>query len=649
MGSRKLVSLGIAAAMGALSALVAPMAPASGVTPTPAVANVNNPTPWATGDPTFTPPTRQPASVGVNYHAMWSDLSDAGRATMLDRYAAAGVEWVRIDVSWDSLQPSGPTSYDLNGGVAKLQKRLDEVAARGMKSMVMLYWAPPWSSGTTAKNGVPRNADEYGTAAAWMAQHYAGKLQAIEIWNEPDLADFLANRSVVTYTNLLKAAYPKIKAANPNVTVVAGAPTGINTNWYTQMYANGGAHMFDALGIHPYMGNVDEPPTTCNTKYIQYYPCNITNLVNLMKANGDGDRQIWATEYGWSTHDNSTYTAPIPSWKRGVTYANQAKYVIQMQEVLAQWPQVTNSFWYTDRNTANADAQEANYGLLYRDFTPKPGYYAMKCVASGICGPNAVAAPAAPTGLNATAAGQNKIDLTWNTTTGADTYQVFRDGTKVATNLTTPTYTDTGLTAATTYTYKVVAANTGGTSPASATATAITAAAPITSYLKSGAIWRVNDSGANLGTTWRGTGFADSTWRSGGTQIGYGDGDETTLLKWGTNAANKYITYYARTTFDAGSTVGDVKSLNLRALVDDGAIVYLNGQEVWRFNLPTGTVSYTTRASRYIAGTEEQQWRSVSLPATSLRAGTNTVAVEVHNDAPSSSDISLDLELSPQR
>ncbi len=366
-------------------AMVVLVAPASGWAEA-GQASTMRPTPWRQGDPTFRSPQRRPANIGVNYHAMWSDLSDAGRATMLDRYAAAGVEWVRIDVSWDSLQPSGPTSYDLNGGVAKLQKRLDEVAARGMKSMVMLYWAPAWSSGTTAKNGVPRNADEYGTAAAWMAQHYAGKLQAIEIWNEPDLADFLANRSVVTYTNLLKAAYPKIKAANPNVTVVAGAPTGINTNWYTQMYANGGAHMFDALGIHPYMGNVDEPPTTCNTKYIQYYPCNITNLVNLMKANGDGDRQIWATEYGWSTHDNSTYTAPIPSWKRGVTYANQAKYVIQMQEVLAQWPQVTNSFWYTDRNTANADAQEANYGLLYRDFTPKPGYYAMKCVASGICG-----------------------------------------------------------------------------------------------------------------------------------------------------------------------------------------------------------------------------------------------------------------------
>ena len=176
-----------------------------------------------------------------------------------------------------------------------------------------------------------------------------------------------------------------------------------------------------------------------------------------------------------------------------------------------------------------------------------------------------------------------------------------------------------------------------------------TARALITQYLRSGAIWRFNDSGANLGTTWRSTTYNDGTWKSGGSQLGFGDGDEKTVVGWGSNATKKHITTYFRTSFDAGSTVADVTGLNLRALVDDGAVVYLNGTEVWRFNLPTGTISNTTRASRYIAGAEEQQWRTVTLPKSALRAGTNTIAVEVHQDAPSSSDLSLDLELSPQR
>ena len=120
------------------------------------------------------------------------------------------------------------------------------------------------------------------------------------------------------------------------------------------------------------------------------------------------------------------------------------------------------------------------------------------------------------------------------------------------------------------------------------------------------------------------------------------------MLTWGTNANLKPMTDYFRRTFDAGS-VTDVTSLSLRALIDDAAVVYLNGTEIWRFNLPTGTITAATGASRAIAGAEENQWRTVAIPRTALVAGTNTLAVEVHNDVRSSSDITFDLELRPVR
>ena len=353
-----------------------------------AAVQVSQPAPWQSGDPQFSAPQATLPIMGVNYHGIWSDLSDADRQVYLDKLAAGGVEWVRLDISWAMVQPSGPNSYDMGWGVPRIDKRIEEIAARGMKTLMLFYQTPAWASDAGTLNATPRNPEQFADAAAWVAARYGNKLAAMEIWNEPDLADFLASKSPTDYTNLVKAAYPKVKAANPNLTVVAGAPTYTNTNWYSQFFAKGGADHYDALGIHPYMGNSDEPPTACNTKYIQYYPCNIPNLIQLMRDNGDGDKKIWATEYGWSSHDNSTYSQPVPTWKRGVTEQQQADYLLGMQQVLAQWPEVEASFWYNGRNKNHSDAQEANYGLLKRDFTPKPAYYALKCANTNICNGN---------------------------------------------------------------------------------------------------------------------------------------------------------------------------------------------------------------------------------------------------------------------
>lgn len=378
-----------------LAWLVAPflavtlVVPATGITAAATLPAVGGPVvaPWRDGEPVFRQPRGTPAIVGANYHGMWQDMTDDVRAGVLDRLAAAGVDSVRLDISWEMLQPTSRNSYDMGWGVPRIDQRIAEITSRGMKVLLLLYWAPQWSSGTTAKNGVPGDPADYGRAAAWAAQRWAGDIHAIELWNEPDLSDYLANRSVATYTALVKAAYPRIKAVNPAITVVAGAPTYVQTGWYERFYELGGAGHYDALGIHPYMGLADTEPATCDKNWIEYQPCNIPNLIQLMRANGDGDKTIWATEYGWSAHDNSGYGSPTPTWKRGVSRSQQADYLLQMQQYLAQWPQVEASFWYTDRDTDRNDPQEDNYGLLTRSLAPKPVYFALRCAAAGVCGP----------------------------------------------------------------------------------------------------------------------------------------------------------------------------------------------------------------------------------------------------------------------
>jgi hypothetical protein len=151
--------------------------------------------------------------------------------------------------------------------------------------------------------------------------------------------------------------------------------------------------------------------------------------------------------------------------------------------------------------------------------------------------------------------------------------------------------------------------------------------------------WRYLDNGTDQGTAWRTDTFDDSQWKSGNGEFGYGDGDEGTVLNYGPNASSKYITYYFRKSISIPSDA-TYTSYNLRLSRDDGAVVYINGNEVFRSNMPTGTVTYTT-----LAASSNEAIISFSLPATAFRAGTNVIAVEVHQNYASSSDISFDLEV----
>ena len=78
---------------------------------------------------------------------------------------------------------------------------------------------------------------------------------------------------------------------------------------------------------------------------------------------------------------------------------------------------------------------------------------------------------------------------------------------------------------------------------------------------------------------------------------------------------------------------------------DDGAVIYINGDEVRRTNMPTGTISHTTQASGTVSGSGESAFNQFSIDVSKLVTGTNTIAVEIHQAQPSSSDISFDLRL----
>src|SRR5687768_9604619 len=145
-------------------------------------------------------------------------------------------------------------------------------------------------------------------------------------------------------------------------------------------------------------------------------------------------------------------------------------------------------------------------------------------------------------------------------------------------------------------------------------------------------------------TNWNKIVYHPAIWSRGPAQLGYGDGDEQTVVT--SEAAPRPVTTYFRHSFLASTNQPITK---IRLLRDDGAVVYLNGREILRDNMPLGPIEHNTLASS--TTDDENAWREFSIMPVALLETTNVLAVEVHQSNPASSDLSFDLQLiagSPQ-
>jgi len=159
-----------------------------------------------------------------------------------------------------------------------------------------------------------------------------------------------------------------------------------------------------------------------------------------------------------------------------------------------------------------------------------------------------------------------------------------------------------------------------------------------------GSEWKYLDNGTDQGSAWMAPSFDDALWASGYGEFGYGDGDEATVISFGPDANNKYITSYFRKNFNVVNPA-EFKNLYVAMVVDDGAVVYLNGVEMVRHNLPVGPIDYMTEATVLVDGHFERTYFYFAIDPTILLTGNNVIAVEVHQERPNSSDISFNLEL----
>ncbi|XMO86780.1 metallophosphoesterase [Algibacter sp. AS12] len=147
--------------------------------------------------------------------------------------------------------------------------------------------------------------------------------------------------------------------------------------------------------------------------------------------------------------------------------------------------------------------------------------------------------------------------------------------------------------------------------------------------------WKYYDAGNEPTGNWKIAAFDDSSWASGNAELGYGEGDEATVISTGA------LTSYYRKSFTASTDDASLKYLDMSALRDDGMVVYINGAEVWRDNMPSGTINYNSFAT---SAATEGIWIN-NVIDNLLVDGINVVAVEIHQNGATSSDISFNFRL----
>jgi len=163
-------------------------------------------------------------------------------------------------------------------------------------------------------------------------------------------------------------------------------------------------------------------------------------------------------------------------------------------------------------------------------------------------------------------------------------------------------------------------------------------------FVSGGSDWKFSDSGQDLGTNWTQPDFDDTAWNHGIARLGYGDLATATTVGFGPDPSNKVVTTYFRRSFVVPWNAV-ITNLNFRLARSAGAAVWLNGQEMFRANLPAGPLNYTNLALAQMTGYTPHIFYPTNIAVTGLPIGTNTLAVELHQSSVTNSSLGFDMEL----
>lgn len=335
--------------------------------------------------------------VGAQVHSLWSSSSMQDSEREIDMLAETGANAVRIDISWSSLETDAKGAWS-PWYVQKADRIFQRANERGLKIVAVLWSTPCWASAApeSLRQGcdgawwnrdvdryAPRDMNDFGDAAQFVADRWGDRLAAIEIWNEPNLADQYALRAAdpaATAAQLQKAAYPRIKAEAPALPVLAGVLSGSDGEFLEKMYRHGIGGNFDGVSIHPY-NEWRDPDDAWQDEWKQWsFLKGIPWIHQIMREHGDGAKGVWLTEFGFSTCGRGD------RWCVGDQ--QQAEYIKDSFRIARRWDFVKAALVYNLRNKgSDPSGREDQFGMLHRDFSPKPAWNAFREAMAAAGGP----------------------------------------------------------------------------------------------------------------------------------------------------------------------------------------------------------------------------------------------------------------------
>ncbi len=325
-------------------------------------------------------PAANAAEPGVN-------LAGVPTTAEIDVAAATGAKTARIFVLWKDIEPA-------QGGALHTEsyaRIASDLAARGMKAVFVVIRTPAWANGGAGENAPPTNPADM----ASFLQRFAatpgiqGNVAGYEIWNEQDEDHFWHQTSgsrPATYAALVNAVGHAIQRRRPAGQVDPRPDDRQQLQLPQQLYEAGiDKSAYDAIAVHTDTACLDRGPYSfyrdagriARFTFLGYREVRATAL-----ANGD-DKPIWMTELGWTTTGEAKCERGMWAGQKpaGVNQADQAKFLQQAFNCMAEDPYVTVAQWFTLRDNPAGPIEELrHYGLTRAPAQAKPSLAAFRAI-----------------------------------------------------------------------------------------------------------------------------------------------------------------------------------------------------------------------------------------------------------------------------
>ena len=317
--------------------------------------------------------------------------------TIATQVSQLGMHWVKQTIYWRDIEPvRGQIDF------ATLDELVNRYTSANFKILFTVTSSPAWSRSYILENGPSDNLTDYGTFVAALAQRYSGRVQAYEIWNEPNRrSEWSCTESTekptfckAKYSDLLDIAYKTIKGVDANAVVVSAglAPTGYNDGinaiddriFLKDLYAAGLANMSDAIGAHP-LGWANPPDSACCTAsegvttHFEnpsfYFRNTLDDYRKIIVDNKDSSTPIWVTKFGWGTSEDTTAPDKNNIFVSYTSLDEQATYISRAFELATELGFIGPMFLSNLNGCqGGGDVESCYYSLIGPNGAPRPAF-----------------------------------------------------------------------------------------------------------------------------------------------------------------------------------------------------------------------------------------------------------------------------------